>query len=152
MLLLLYRSVGPQPIPTLTTDPSRQLIDTAGQERFHAVTSSFFRGVEGVLFVYDVTKESTFDNILLWARQLEMYGNRGPVTSVLIGNKSDLAGSQRAVSDTRARVPFFPLPPTEPLIRAVANIHRTWWNGKTSSGSLKRPPGRETTSRAPSWS
>jgi Ras-related protein Rab-8A len=63
--------------------------DTAGQERFRSITLSYFRGAEGILLVYDVTKRSTFDNIRTWMEQIEY--NAGPnVATVLIGNKSDM--------------------------------------------------------------
>ena len=43
--------------------------DTAGQERFRTLTSSYYRGAQGVILVYDSTRYSTFQNLqhsLLW--------------------------------------------------------------------------------------
>ena len=39
------------------------LWDTAGQERFHTITFAYFRGCHGMLLVYDVTNEKSFEKI-----------------------------------------------------------------------------------------
>ena len=43
-----------------------QLWDTCGQERFHSLTTAFFRGAMGIFFVYDMTQRTTFDSIKNW--------------------------------------------------------------------------------------
>lgn len=40
-----------------------QIWDTAGQERYRAITTSYYRGAVGALTLYDITKESSFNNI-----------------------------------------------------------------------------------------
>ena len=40
-----------------------ELRDTAGQERFRAITSSVFRGANGVVIVYDITDEQSFIHV-----------------------------------------------------------------------------------------
>ena len=40
--------------------------DTAGQERFESITTSFYHGAIGILLVYDITKVNTFKNIVRW--------------------------------------------------------------------------------------
>jgi hypothetical protein len=37
--------------------------DTAGQERFRTITTSYFRGAQGILLVYDVTDRNSFNSI-----------------------------------------------------------------------------------------
>lgn len=39
-----------------------QIWDTAGQERFKTITTSYYRGAMGVIFVYDVTSPDTFQS------------------------------------------------------------------------------------------
>ena len=45
--------------------------DTAGQERFHTITTSYYRGAMGILLVYDVTNEKSFENITKWLRNIQ---------------------------------------------------------------------------------
>lgn len=37
-----------------------QIWDTAGQPRFRAITSTYYRDVDGVIIVFDVTKKGIF--------------------------------------------------------------------------------------------
>ena len=66
--------------------------DTAGQERFKALTKGFFRNAEGIMIVYDVTNQETFDSLKNWIQSIkDNMGNdfmeRVPI--VIIGNKID---------------------------------------------------------------
>ena len=45
--------------------------DTAGQERFHTITTSYYRGAMGIILVYDITSAKTFDNISKWLRNID---------------------------------------------------------------------------------
>lgn len=47
-----------------------QVWDTAGQERFRAVTSAYYRGAVGALIVYDISRNTTFENIKRWLDEL----------------------------------------------------------------------------------
>lgn len=62
--------------------------DTAGQERFRTLTPSYYRGAQGVILVYDVTRRETFLNLESWLRELELY-TRENVVKMLVGNKID---------------------------------------------------------------
>ncbi|XP_047361302.1 ras-related protein Rab-10 isoform X2 [Vespa velutina] len=48
-----------------------QIWDTAGQERFHTITTSYYRGAMGIMLVYDITNEKTFENIVKWLRNID---------------------------------------------------------------------------------
>ena len=40
-----------------------QISDTAGQERYRCIGSSYFRGSDGVMIVFDVNNTKTFEEI-----------------------------------------------------------------------------------------
>mmetsp|Transcript_13273 Transcript_13273/g.27864 ORF Transcript_13273/g.27864 Transcript_13273/m.27864 type:complete len:349 (+) Transcript_13273:321-1367(+) len=70
--------------------------DTAGQERFRTLTSSYYRGAQGVVMVYDVTRRDSFDNLEQWLKEVKLYSpNNGEgVVKLLVGNKIDLADGE----------------------------------------------------------
>ena len=52
-------------IRTIELDGKRvklQIWDTAGQERFRTITTAYYRGAMGILLVYDVTDEKSFNS------------------------------------------------------------------------------------------
>jgi Ras-related protein Rab-18 len=87
--------------------------DTAGQERFRTLTSSYYRGAQGIIFgklhgnvfflwqqsaeqlfvneVYDVTRRETFENLEdIWMKEVDMYSTVEDAVSMVIANKVDL--------------------------------------------------------------
>ena len=73
--------------------------DTAGQERFRTLTSSYYRGAHGLIFVYDVTSRSTYDALDGWLAEAQKHcpGGADSVVKLLVGNKIDLE-DERQVS------------------------------------------------------
>ncbi|XP_062117380.1 ras-related protein RABC2a-like [Humulus lupulus] len=88
-------------IKLLTVDGKRLKLtiwDTAGQERFRTLTSSYYRGAQGIILVYDVTRRETFTNLSdVWAKEVELYLTNQDCVKILVGNKVDRE-SDRAVS------------------------------------------------------
>ncbi|GFY93300.1 RAB GTPase homolog C2A [Actinidia rufa] len=72
--------------------------DTAGQEKFRTLTSSYYRGAQGVILVYDVTRRETFTNLSdVWAKEVDLYSTSQDCVKMLVGNKVDRE-SERIVS------------------------------------------------------
>ena len=55
--------------------------DTAGQERFYTITSTYYRGAMGIMLVYDVTDGKSFDSISKWLRNIDEVRRFSHVTS-----------------------------------------------------------------------
>ena len=66
-----------------------QIWDTAGQERFRNVISTYFRGGNGLLLIYDITNKDSFKNLESWLIEIEKNASEN-ILKILIGNKSDL--------------------------------------------------------------
>ncbi|URE31483.1 ras-related protein [Musa troglodytarum] len=92
-------------IGTIELDGKRiklQIWDTAGQERFRTITTAYYRGAMGILLVYDVTDESSFNNIRNWIRNIEQHASDN-VNKILVGNKADMDESKRAVPTAKGQ-------------------------------------------------
>jgi Ras-related protein Rab-8A len=76
-----------------------QIWDTAGQERFRTITTAYYRGAMGILLVYDITSEKSFDSIRNWIRNIEEHAS-ADVERMLIGNKCDM-NEKRPVTKER---------------------------------------------------
>ncbi len=71
--------------------------DTAGQERFRTLTSSYYRGAHGIVYVFDVTRRETFESLgEIWMHEVSMYSTIEDSIKMVVANKTDL-GSQREV-------------------------------------------------------
>ncbi|CAO0796329.1 unnamed protein product [Mucor circinelloides] len=77
-----------------------QIWDTSGQERYRAITGAYYRGAVGALLVYDITRQSSFQNIDHWLKELRDHSD-DKISLMLVGNKVDLVDS-RAVSTEEA--------------------------------------------------
>ncbi|TYG90961.1 hypothetical protein ES288_A12G225200v1 [Gossypium darwinii] len=71
-------------------------------ERFRTITSSYYRGAHGIIIVYDVTDQESFNNIVnQWLNEISRYGSEN-VNKLLVGNKSDLT-AKKVVSPEAAQ-------------------------------------------------
>ena len=77
-----------------------QIWDTAGQERFRTITSAYYRGANGVILVYDITNNETFQHVQDWLDEVHKAAGES-VTKLVVGNKADLV-QQRQVNESQA--------------------------------------------------
>ncbi len=63
--------------------------DTAGQERYKALTEGYFRNAQGVLIVYDVTNEETFEHLKYWIPSVKKHIDIKQIPAIILGNKID---------------------------------------------------------------
>ena len=64
--------------------------DTVGQERFRALTPSFLRNAEGVVIVFDVTSQDSFDNVKGWINSIKSNLGEKIIPIIIVGNKIDM--------------------------------------------------------------
>ena len=76
------------------TKVTLQLIDTAGQENYHALATTYIRNSDGVLFVFSHDSRESFNNIKNWLMSFK--DNNQDIDfdkefpAFLVGNKCDL--------------------------------------------------------------
>ena len=83
------------------TSTKIQIWDTAGQERYQAITSSYFRGSDGCFIVYDITNETSFNNIEKWFDKIHEENDK-EIPVIIVGNKCDLE-NERKISTEKAK-------------------------------------------------
>lgn len=74
-----------------------QIWDTAGQDRFTSITTSYYRGTHCCILVFDITNKDSFFHLYKWIDQFNYYNDYPLKNILIIGNKHDLE-SQRAIS------------------------------------------------------
>lgn len=81
--------------------------DTAGQQRFHSVTTKHYKGVQGIVLVYDITDRKSFTHLSFWVDSV----NKGisnsknqydAVPMMLVGNKTDLE-EERTITEEEGK-------------------------------------------------
>eukprot|EP01117_Protostelium_nocturnum_P018080 TRINITY_DN7485_c0_g1_i1.p1 TRINITY_DN7485_c0_g1~~TRINITY_DN7485_c0_g1_i1.p1 ORF type:complete len:206 (+),score=33.13 TRINITY_DN7485_c0_g1_i1:27-644(+) len=68
---------------------SLKIWDTAGQEKFRSIVSTYYRGSSAAVIVYDVTRKTSFDSLESWYNDLRMVAHPDIVV-VIVGNKCDV--------------------------------------------------------------
>ena len=65
-----------------------QLWDTAGQDKFRAITRNYYKGARGIILIYDVTNVKSYENIKKWINEIKEEISE-KVSIVLVANKID---------------------------------------------------------------
>ncbi len=75
--------------------------DTAGEERFRNITQQYYKGADGIVLVYDVTDEASYDKIKDWMDQIISNTTRDNIGLVLLGNKCDF--EERVITEEQGK-------------------------------------------------
>lgn len=65
-----------------------QLWDTAGQERFRSIVTSYYRGADIILIVFDLTDRISYQNLTKWISEVKHHSHENIVCAIL-GNKCE---------------------------------------------------------------
>ena len=76
-----------------------EIWDTAGQDRFRALTKLYYRNCYGALLVFDITNKKSFINIKNWIYDFDKHCNIPDVSKILIGNKCDLDNEKQVSAE-----------------------------------------------------
>jgi len=66
-----------------------QIWDIAGQDTFSSVRPRYYKGAHAAILVYDITRLSTYENILDWIAEIRQFAP-DVASIILIANKKDL--------------------------------------------------------------
>ena len=102
--------------------------DTAGQEKFRAVTLSYYKETDGILLLYDITDRKSFDNVSIWVDSIKeaIEGNESKYAIILIGNKLDLVEEEKKEREV-----------TEEEAKEACETYKMIWGGETSTKTIK---------------
>ena len=67
-----------------------QLWDTAGQEKFRNLTTSYYRGTHCCILVFDITNIQSFYNLFKWIDQYNYFCDYAIKNIIIVANKIDL--------------------------------------------------------------
>ncbi|XP_069574762.1 ras-related protein Rab-15-like [Brachyistius frenatus] len=80
-----------------------QIWDTAGQERYQTITKQYYRRAQGIIFVYDIANQPSFQHIAKWVSDVDECTTDN-VQMILVGNKSDEELSRRVSKDQGSKL------------------------------------------------
>ena len=78
-----------------------KIYDTSGQERYKSISNSYYKKVNGAIFMYDVTNKKTFKNINNWILELKNKSYSKNIICGILGNKIDKIGEIDEISDEK---------------------------------------------------
>ena len=71
-----------------------QIWDTAGEERFKNIISSYYRGASGILLLYNITDRESFESLNSWLIDIEKNAAKN-VCKILVGTNCDLEDERK---------------------------------------------------------
>lgn len=75
-----------------------QIWDTAGQERYRSVGKAYYRKAIGVILVFALNNQESFDSAKRWMQEVQQYCHP-KVKILLVGNKCDLEDERQIIAN-----------------------------------------------------
>ena len=67
-----------------------EIWDTIGQEKLRSINKLFYKNSKIVIFVYDITKLDSYNDLQMWAKEIDTELGLENVIKGVVGNKIDL--------------------------------------------------------------
>merc|ERR1711964_860690 len=100
---------------------------------------SYYRGAHGIIVVYDVTDQESFNNVKQWLQEIERYACES-VNKLLVGNKSDLT-TKKVVDWTTAKeyADSLAIPFLETSAKNATNVEQAFMTMARGNQKPRRP-------------
>ena len=103
-----------------------QIWDTAGQDRFRAITKNYYKGSHGIILIYDVTNVQTFENVKQWVSQIREEASAN-VIIYIAGNKIDMEEERKVNKEEGEKLAEeLGFPFVETSAKSGININKTF--------------------------
>ena len=80
------------------------IVDTAGQENFRALSDKYYEKADGCLLVYDITDRDSFNEIKNYYSKKIKEKCKADIKIILLGNKTDLEEERKVSQDEGANL------------------------------------------------
>jgi small GTP-binding protein len=77
------------------------ICDTAGQEKFRAIAKNYYKNVDGIIIMYDISSEKSFQDIKNWIDSITNNVDVSKIGLIIAGNKIDLTDKRQVNEDMR---------------------------------------------------
>ena len=121
-----------------------QIMDTAGQEKYRSIVQTFYKGAVGIILLYSVDDEKTFQNIHSWMKLIKTNTVDGACI-ILVGNKCDMRERQVEKSEGQKMAQKYGIKFYETSAKEGTNVEEAFFDitkqikDKFELGSLRKP-------------
>jgi small GTP-binding protein len=81
-----------------------QIWDTAGTTRYNTITPNYYRNVDGILLVFDISNQKSFEMVNFWIKEVNEKTDVSKIDLLLVGNKNDLEDKREVDKGQAAKV------------------------------------------------
>ncbi|EDW00148.1 GTP-binding protein ypt2 [Drosophila grimshawi] len=102
------------------------IYDTAGAERFRSMMSCYYRHVDGIILVFDLTNRHSYRHVSYWLDEIRKYAT-GNIHLMLVGNKCDEDGRQVCQDGAASYASSLDMPYMEASAMTGHNVERLFF-------------------------